>query len=132
MNRAPTPKQAEKLRILGSGAIVLTPGRGEWGPLLRRGWVEQVMADDADKRFLPPLRITAAGLRALADAFDAHPDMRPTLKLREFEQLDEPPVVTALKAAVEKAQAERDQARREAQAFRSRLAAVRRAIGDPA
>jgi hypothetical protein len=132
VNRAPTPKQAEKLRILGSGAIALAPGRGEWGPLLRRGWVEQVMADDADKRFLPPLRITAAGLRSLADAFDAHPDMRPTLKPREFEQLDEPPVVTALKAAVEKAQAERDQARCEAQAFRSRLARVRTALGDAA
>jgi hypothetical protein len=107
---------------------VLAPGRGEWGPLLRRGWVEAVIADDADKRFLPPLRITSAGLRALADALER--DGQPEPASGRFRQLDEPPVVTALKAAVEKAQAERDQARREARAFRSRLAAVQRSLGD--
>jgi hypothetical protein len=126
--RAPTPKQAEKLRILGSGAIVLAPGRGEWGPLLRRGWVEPVTADDADRRFLPPLRITPEGLRALADALER--DGQPEPASGRLRQLDEAPVVTALKTAVEKAQAERDQARREAQAFRSRLVRVRTALGE--
>jgi hypothetical protein len=128
--RAPTPKQAAKLRILGNGAIVLAPGRGEWGPLLRRGWVEAITDDDREKRFLPPLRITADGLRALADALDAHPDLRPTLKRVEFAQLDELPRVTALKAAVEKAQEERDEARSEARCLRIRLASVRRALGE--
>jgi hypothetical protein len=130
VKRAPTAKQAGRLRILGSGAIVLAPGRGEWGPLLRRGWVEPTSDDDRSKRFLPPLRITADGLRALADAVDAHPELRPEIKRRDFEQFNEHPRVTTLKAAVEKARQERDEAQREARAFRTRLRAVRRALGD--
>jgi len=63
-----------RLLILGNGAIVVTP-RKTWAPLLSRGWVEQaweVMHRDAeaarrDAGHLPPLRITPAGLRALAD-----------------------------------------------------------------
>lgn len=75
--RAPTPKQAEKLRLLGSGAIVLAPRRADWGLLLRRGWVERVDLKVTPRGgLLPPLRITPAGLRALADALerDGHPD----------------------------------------------------------
>jgi hypothetical protein len=35
--RTPTLKQAARLRVLGSGLIVVTPRRSDWGPLLRHG-----------------------------------------------------------------------------------------------
>lgn len=65
--RKPTPKQALKLRLLGSGSIVVTPRRTDWGPLLRHGWVERADPSLSPRGgFLPPLRITAEGYRALA------------------------------------------------------------------
>lgn len=69
--KAPTTKQADLLRILGSGSIVLTPKRSAWAPLLRRGWVARIGDDGSPKGgWLPPLRITADGYRALAAAVD--------------------------------------------------------------
>lgn len=126
----PTLKQAGRLGVLGSGAIVLAPGRRDWGPLVRRGWVEAISEDDGEKRFLPPLRITAEGLRALAEAFDAYPeDLRPEIKPKDRPaQLDEPPSVTRLKADLAKARDERDEARRDAQRFRFAIGRARAAV----
>lgn len=62
---SPTEKQFRQLLVLADGAMALAPGRRDWSPLLRRGWVAPVKDDDGG-RFLPPLRITAEGLRALA------------------------------------------------------------------
>jgi hypothetical protein len=124
----PTVKQAQKLKALGGGAIALAPGRGDWGPLLRRGWVEPVMPDDANKRFLPPLRITAGGLRALASAVEAHPELRPEIRPRDFEQLNEPPAVTRLKADLAKARDERDRAQRDLSFVRGALSRCQRVI----
>lgn len=64
--KTPTPKQAERLRVLAGGYAVLQPKRREWVGLLRSGWVERI--DDSTPRggLLPPLRITAAGISALA------------------------------------------------------------------
>lgn len=103
----PTEKQAEKLRILASGAIVLAPGRGDWKPLVRRGWVAPIGPDDGS-RYFPPLAITADGLKAYAAAaaFDGIPD--PDWGKREKpRQLDEHPTITKLKQ-------ERDEAREQA------------------
>lgn len=110
----PTEKQASKLWILGSGSIALAPGRGDWGPLVRRGWVELLETDDTDKRYYPPLRITAAGLHALAEAvaFDGL-DPEPFKCGQEPSQLDEHPHVTDLKAKLAEARAESDKARRD-------------------
>lgn len=129
-NRKPTLKQAERLRILGSSAIVLAPGRRDWAPLLRRGWVEAISEDDKDRRFLPPLRITPEGLRALAAAFEAYPeDLQPEIKPKDQPaQLDEPPTVTRLKADLAKTREERDEARREAQTYRFAIAQARAAV----
>lgn len=130
IQRKPTLKQAARLGVLGSGAIVLAPGRRDWGPLLRRGWVEMVSEDDKDKRFLPPLRITADGLRALAAAFDTYPDdLRPEIKPKDRPaQLDEAPSVTRLKADLAKTRGELDEARRDAQRFRFAIARARAAV----
>lgn len=75
--RKPTPAQADRLRVVASGSIVLFPKRTLWGPLLRRGWVERLdSAETPTGGWLPPLRITPGGLRALADALerDGWPD----------------------------------------------------------
>lgn len=74
--RKATEKQARLLRILSGGYVVLAPYRSEWIPLVRRGWVEsstdEVIYDEPGLgRYLPPLRITSDGVRALADAMDA-------------------------------------------------------------
>jgi hypothetical protein len=78
VNKRPTEKQARLLRVLAGGSIVLAPGRREWMPLLRREWVEPTRGEwisdtrePGESNYLPPLRITAGGLRALADATDA-------------------------------------------------------------
>lgn len=79
--RTPTPKQAALLAGLPVGVAVLTPRRNDWRPLRNHGWVEplseQEAADngyayDGTNAYLTPLRITADGLRALADALDKH------------------------------------------------------------
>lgn len=69
--RRPTPKQALRLRVLASGSTVLTPRRSDWGSLLRHGWVERADPSWTPRGgFLPPLRITAEGYRALASALE--------------------------------------------------------------
>jgi hypothetical protein len=72
MPRKATPKQSRLLLALGSGATVLAPRRGEWMPLLRREWVERDprFSETPSGGYLPPLRITPDGLRALADALE--------------------------------------------------------------
>lgn len=71
--KVPTEKQFGLLRILGNGSILALPGRRESTPLLRRGWVEQWKPDDKDEgKYLPPLRITPDGLRALADGLERY------------------------------------------------------------
>jgi hypothetical protein len=79
--RTPTPKQSALLAGLPVGVAVLTPRRHDWRPLLNHGWVEPLSereqvnngyAYDGTNAYLAPLRITADGLRALADAIDKH------------------------------------------------------------
>ncbi|HEU4722005.1 MAG TPA: hypothetical protein VFS59_11635 [Gemmatimonadaceae bacterium] len=77
MTRVPTRKQQHLLTVLAGGLpTVLAPGKRDWRPLLRRGWVEPnpryAKGHDERDRFLPPLRITPAGLRALADAMERY------------------------------------------------------------
>lgn len=126
-SRVPTEKQAGRLQILASGCTALAPGRGAWGPLLRRGWVAPVSPDDKDKRFLPPLEITPDGLRALADHLERHP--RPPWNEREKpQQLDESPRVERLKMELREVKAARDDAERTAQWYRQRLARIGSAL----
>ncbi len=67
----PTEKQYRALRIVGPDRILLTARKGEHGPLLRRGWLEPAWPDrQFTGKYLPPLRITSAGMRALADGMD--------------------------------------------------------------
>lgn len=69
-----------KLSCLQVGMAVLNPRRGDWRPMLNHGWVEPAFARpddhgwhyDGTNSYLPPMRITAEGLRALADAIDKH------------------------------------------------------------
>jgi hypothetical protein len=123
--KAPTSKQADKLRVLGSGAIALAPGRGDWGPLLRRGWVETVDEDDKSKRFLPPVRITPAGLMALAAALERDGQV----EMAEWpKQRSEAPHVTEFREKLDKVRAERDEAQREASRLRSKMASAKRAL----
>lgn len=117
----PTVKQAIKMQVLGGGAIAIVPGRADFGPLLRRGWVETISEDDGS-RYLPPVRITADGLRALADAMERYPeDLRPEIKRDAYKQLNESPQVTRLKESVETLRAERDRAGRELAQARAAL-----------
>jgi hypothetical protein len=120
--KAPTVKQARHLRVLASGAIAIAPSRGDWAPLIRRGWVEPISPDDRDKRFLPPVRITPDGLRALADAMEKYPELTPEMKPAEFPQLNESPTVTELKAKLSEAREKCESAGRRAPQLRSGLA----------
>lgn len=71
--RAPTVKQFELLKVLGRGGVAVAPKRAEWMPLLRHGWVERYGEGPTPRGgFLPPLRITAAGYRALAVGLERH------------------------------------------------------------
>lgn len=111
--RIPTEKQYRLLSVLGGvGTWVVAPRRGEWGPLLRRGWVQPIREDDQDKRFLPPLQITPEGLRALADAAERYGLPEWERSEGQPEQLNEAPAVTRLKAQLDEVKAERDEARR--------------------
>jgi len=75
--RKATEKQARLLRVLAGGSIVLVPMRRGWMPIVRRGWVETTNGEHIPPdgqphgSYLPPLRITPDGLRALADATEA-------------------------------------------------------------
>jgi hypothetical protein len=79
--RVPTPKQMALLAALPVGHAVVNPRRNQWRPLLNHGWVEPLSepalvnhgyAYGAGNSYLTPLRITADGLRALAEAVDRH------------------------------------------------------------
>jgi hypothetical protein len=122
--KVPTEKQFEQLGILGSGAMALAPGRRDWKPLLRRGWVQPEAEDDGNG-YLPPLRITADGLRALADAVDRYgwPDIREKPK-----KLTEPPTVTRLKTELADERNKRTQAEREAFHHQQKLRRARRIL----
>lgn len=125
--RVPTPKQYARLRTLASGHMVLVPGRREWGPLVAHGWVAGVIEDNG-ARFLPPLRITPAGLIALAAAVERHglPEISGSGHHR---QLDEPAFLAKLRRDLDEARAQRDEARRQAAAVNYRLARIGRAVG---
>lgn len=79
--RSPTAKQAARLAVLANpNVMVVTPRRSEWMPLLRHEWVERADVNVSPSGgFLPPLRITPAGLRGLAAALerDGRPDWSP-------------------------------------------------------
>ncbi len=77
--RVPTAKQAALLAGLPVGVAVMNPRRHDWRPLLNHGWVEPLSESeqvnhgysyDGTNFYLAPMRITADGLRALADAID--------------------------------------------------------------
>lgn len=71
--KPPTEKQYRALRILGPGRILLTAREREHGSLLRRGWLEPAWPDrEFAGKYLPPLRITSDGMRALADGMDLY------------------------------------------------------------
>lgn len=61
-------RQWRLLLKLGSGSTVLAGRKGDWGSLLVRGLVEPDPAFEVrdSSRYVPPLRITADGYRALA------------------------------------------------------------------
>lgn len=98
--RVPTEKQFHKLLCLGSGAIALAPGRRDWKPLLTHGWVEAISEDDGHRGFLPPLRITPAGLHALGAAVERYGLGEP---FEKYKHLPEPPAITKLKAELQEA-----------------------------
>lgn len=82
--RIPTKKQYDQLRRL-LGLIVLTPGFREWQAIVNRGWVEAAWEHELKPKqsgrykSWPPLRLSPAGYRALADAIEAYgfPDPDP-------------------------------------------------------
>lgn len=127
MMKAPTVKQAELLRILGGGAMALTPGRREWSPLLRHGWVA-AEGDDDGSPYLPPLRITPAGLRALADAVER--DGLPPI-VGERRQVAEAPAVIRMRQQRDEALAALAAERRERAQRDRAIARVRRALETP-
>lgn len=130
--KAPTEKQYRQLRILGSGAIALVPGRREWEPLLRRGWVREASTRDDNSRFLPPLQITPDGYRALAAGLELHGDEPLSAEVREELGRSEPAFIAKLRRDLDAAQRERDRAQREARTAVRRLASVKRAVEDVA
>lgn len=80
--RVPTPKQMALLANVPVGIAVMNPRRHDFRPLLNHGWVEPIWTGsapddhgwnfDGTNSYLPPLRITADGLRALGDGIDKH------------------------------------------------------------
>lgn len=71
--KPPTEKQYRALLIVGPGRVLLTAREREHGSLLRRGWLEPAWPDpEFTDKYLPPLRITSAGMRALADGMDLY------------------------------------------------------------
>ncbi len=129
--RIPTAKQYHLLRILGSGAMVIAPGRADWEPLLKHGWVAPTLEDDPDKRYLPPLRITPTGLVALAAAVRRYGHIELD-GAQEHHQLNEAPGVTKLRRDLDVARRERDQARRDAHTATAQLARIRRLVEEAA
>lgn len=72
-SRRPTKKQFALLCVLGDPRALLVSGitgnARTWRSLLSRGWIE---ARDPEKHPENGLRITSAGLRALADGLDLY------------------------------------------------------------
>jgi hypothetical protein len=66
--RCPTEKQYDTLRALGAGSAGLSFTKRSAEPLLRRGWVTAEFHDP----YYQWVRITADGLRALADAVEKY------------------------------------------------------------
>lgn len=73
--RTPTPKQYRSLRMLAGGGAGLSWTKRDTDSLLSHGWVTATW----DKPYYQLVRITPAGLRALADAVRTHglPDLGP-------------------------------------------------------
>lgn len=63
--QVPTERWFHRLRILGRGSTVLSPRKREWRP-------DPTFAGRNHEPFLPPLRITAEGYRALAAATERY------------------------------------------------------------
>jgi hypothetical protein len=130
--RPPTEKQFVLLRMMAGGAVVVTPRRREWEPLLKRGWMEYApgFGDPSEpprRGSMRPLRITAAGLRAYADGVEAYglPDVGVRM------ERSEPKLVRELREQRDEARQERDQAARENSSLKVRIARARRALEDP-
>jgi hypothetical protein len=74
--RVPTKRQYRYLRAVGNPALtVVVPRLGDWKSHLRWGWVEDAgwaPPPNPDPAFLPPLRVTPSGLRALALAVEKY------------------------------------------------------------
>lgn len=82
--RALTIQQVARLAVLGDPRVMVLSGRKkDWRPLLNRGLVETVGEVNSGDRFLPPLQITDAGLRELADRLD---DLRVFVGIEEGER----------------------------------------------
>lgn len=64
----PGPNQYRLLLALGSGASALSISRRRCEPMLRRGWVTAELRG----RYYQMVRITPAGLHALADGADKY------------------------------------------------------------
>lgn len=73
MSRVPTEKQYRLLRVLGNGCALVVGTRRTVEPLLRHGWVT------AERDGFSWVRITPAGLHALADAVERYdlPELLP-------------------------------------------------------
>jgi hypothetical protein len=72
VTRVPTKKQYERLKVIGGPDwLLLSPRCREWASHLKHGWVE-TFAPKRVSRSNTALRITPAGLRALADALERY------------------------------------------------------------
>ncbi len=126
--KTPTEKQYRCLLVLGSAGVVLTPGRRDWEPLLRHGWVEPASEREEDARWLAPLRITADGYRALAAGRERYGAPELTGEMREQLLISEPPYIAKLRRDLDEARSERDRLQRRVPVLERRLASVRRAV----
>lgn len=125
MRRVPTDKQFRKLAVLGYGLVALAPSRGDWGAILKHGWVKCVSEDDGS-RYLPPLEITPDGLRAVADYLERNPQPDWTEREKKPPQVNEPPSITRLKEELANVKKDRDHHSRDAHHCRMRLRRVAR------
>ena len=74
--RIPTKRQYERLRVWGVCTWLPAGRKGDHGPLIRNGWLEQDPEAQSDDPYTW-LRITPDGLRAVAAAIEKHgrPDL---------------------------------------------------------
>lgn len=68
--RRPTRKQYDYLRALGGGSAIIVGGKRETEMYLRRGWATAELHDDNGRPYYAWIRITAEGLRALAQGVE--------------------------------------------------------------